>query len=111
MLTWKYTTPAFVIPIAFALGPRGAALLLDGTAADIAIMTAAAALGVAGIAAGAGGWIRGRATPAERVLAVAGGLLVLAPATAVAASGTILLATTVVLHLVRIGRRPVQSPG
>ena len=104
MLTWKYTTPAFVIPIAFAMGPRGKALLLDGSGSEIAIMVVAAALGVAGIAAGAGGWIRARATLVERVLCVAGGLLVLAPAATVTIPGAALLLTGVALHLIRIGR-------
>ena len=32
MLTWKYTTPAFVVPFVFTLDPRGVALLLRGPA-------------------------------------------------------------------------------
>ena len=111
MLTWKYTTPAFVIPVAFAMGPRGTALLMDGSASDIAIMTALGALGVAGIAAGAGGWIRARATRVERVLAITGGLLVLAPGLAMAMGGAVVLLTGLAIHLIRVGRSPVQKSG
>jgi TRAP-type uncharacterized transport system fused permease subunit len=51
MLTWKYTMPAFVFPFVFTLHPRGVGLLLQGTVADIAIVTLIAVALIAGFAA------------------------------------------------------------
>ncbi|HET7695939.1 MAG TPA: TRAP transporter fused permease subunit [Vicinamibacterales bacterium] len=100
-LAWKYTLPAFVFPFAFTLGPRGLALLMQGSLAQILIGSSVAALGVVALAAGLGGWIRGRASVAERVLAVAGGLLLFAPGSAAAAAGAASFAIAIVVHFLR----------
>jgi TRAP transporter 4TM/12TM fusion protein len=44
MLSWKYTIPAFLVPFAFTLHPRGVALLLKGPVTDIIWITAVAVL-------------------------------------------------------------------
>jgi hypothetical protein len=36
MLSWKYTAPAFVVPFAFTIDPRGLGLLLQAPAGDVA---------------------------------------------------------------------------
>ncbi len=61
MLTWKYSLPAFLVPFAFTLDPRGLGLLLLGSWPDVVISAVTAAIGVAGLAMGLGGWALGRA--------------------------------------------------
>jgi TRAP transporter 4TM/12TM fusion protein len=75
MLTWKYTLPAFLVPFAFTLSDEGRGLLLQAPLSSIVTSTATAALGVAALAAGLGGWIRREASLTERMLLVAAGLL------------------------------------
>jgi TRAP-type uncharacterized transport system fused permease subunit len=101
MLTWKYTLPAFLVPFVFTLTPRGLGVLLRAPAADIAWASATAALGILALTAGFGGWIRRAASAPERVLAVAGGLLLFYPAAAPDAAGLALTAAAGALHLWR----------
>ena len=76
MLSWKYVTPAFVVPFVFALGSGGAGLLLQGNLLGIISSSAAAAIGVAALSAAVSGWLRRRLTVVERcVLVAAAGLL------------------------------------
>ncbi len=74
MLTWKYSLPAFLVPFAFTLDPRGLGLLLRAGWSDVAISSATAAAGVAALAIAFSGRAIGRATLLERVLAGTGGL-------------------------------------
>jgi TRAP-type uncharacterized transport system fused permease subunit len=60
MLTWKYSLPAFLVPFAFTLDPRGLGLLLASTWTDTVISAGTAAIGVCGLAMGLGGWAIGR---------------------------------------------------
>jgi TRAP transporter 4TM/12TM fusion protein len=101
MLTWKYTVPAFLVPFAFTLDPRGMGLLLRGPAADLAWVAATAALGVVALAAGFGGWMRRAATLPERALAVAGGALMFYPTGATDAAGVVLTASAAIVHVWR----------
>jgi TRAP-type uncharacterized transport system fused permease subunit len=80
MLTWKYSLPAFLVPFAFTLDPRGLGLLLAGNWVDVVLSTVTAAVGVAGLAMGFGGWGIGRASKTARVVAAVGGLLLFHPA-------------------------------
>ena len=98
MLSWKYTAPAFVVPFAFTIDPRGLGLLLQASAGVIAWSVVTASLGVLAIAVSATGWIRRGASPVERALsAIAAGLLFV-PSVAVALSGAALLAVVVAVH-------------
>ena len=87
MLTWKYTLPAFLVPFVFTLDPRGMGLLLEGPVAGIVWTSVTAALGVGALSMGLGGFLRVRATVAERVLACAGGALLFYPTAAADAAG------------------------
>jgi TRAP transporter 4TM/12TM fusion protein len=98
MLSWKYTAPAFLVPLAFTIDPRGLGLLLQASAADVAWSAITATLGVIAIAAAAGGWIRRRASVAERIAAGAAALLLFVPALRVAGAGAALLAIVVAVH-------------
>ena len=82
MLTWKYALPAFVVPFAFTLDPRGLGLLLQGGWTDILISSSTAMVGVAGLAMGLGGWLIGSAPMWVRALAAGGGLVLFYPAPA-----------------------------
>jgi TRAP transporter 4TM/12TM fusion protein len=99
--TWKYTLPAFLVPCAFVLSPRGEGLLLEAGAADIVIALVAGALGVVALAIVTGGWIIRPAGVPERVLAGAAALLLLYLDTPTVLAGVALLAAAVALHVVR----------
>ena len=98
MLTWKYTLPAFVVPLVFTLSPEGSGLLLQAPIETVAWTSVSAAIGIGAFAASFGGWIFRPASMVERVLmAVAGTLLVLADAR-LDAIGLGLTAVVVILH-------------
>ena len=98
MLTWKYTLPAFVVPLVFTLSPEGSGLLLQGPLQTILWTATSAAIGIGAFAAGFGGWIFKPASPLERVLmGIAGTLLVFADLRFDAA-GLVLTAVVVILH-------------
>src|SRR6185312_7030139 len=56
LLTWKYTLPAFVVPFVFTLSREGLGILLQAPVLDVLSSTLTAAIGVAALAAGFGGW-------------------------------------------------------
>ena len=60
LMTWKYTLPAFLVPLGFVIAPGGRALLGQAPAGEIAVATVVAALGVAVLAAVTGGLRRSR---------------------------------------------------
>jgi TRAP transporter 4TM/12TM fusion protein len=99
MLTWKYTLPAFVVPLTFTLGSRGEALLLRGPLADVLWVSAAAGLGVAAMAVGAGGYFRRALSPVSRGVAIAAGLLLLSAHPSLVAVGAMVLASHGVVHV------------
>jgi TRAP transporter 4TM/12TM fusion protein len=78
MLSWKYTLPAFLVPLVFTMSPRGAAMLLQGSAGDVLVVTGMAMAGLVAIALGAGGYLWRPAAPWERAAAIGAGVLLLA---------------------------------
>ena len=92
LLAWKYTLPAFLVPFAFTLEPRGMGILLRAPAGEVLVSVGSAALGVAALAVACGGWLRAAATPGERAVAAAAGLLLIHPATSCDATGLALAA-------------------
>ena len=97
MLTWKYALPAFLVPFAFTLDPRGLGLLLQGTWWDIATSSLTAVVGVAGLAMGFGGWALGVAPTTARIVAGVGGVLLFHPAPTADIAGLVCLGAAVVL--------------
>jgi TRAP-type uncharacterized transport system fused permease subunit len=75
MLTWKYTLPAFVVPLLFTLTPRGAGLLLKAPVMDVVWVGFAALAGIAASAVALGGWLWRPLAWWERLLAAAVGVL------------------------------------
>jgi TRAP transporter 4TM/12TM fusion protein len=66
---WKYTLPAFLVPIAFVLTDNGGALLLqDTTVWTVLWVVAVSALAVAALGVVTGGWLFGPATWRVRAL-------------------------------------------
>ncbi|HKE85972.1 MAG TPA: TRAP transporter fused permease subunit [Vicinamibacterales bacterium] len=108
MLSWKYTAPAFIVPFAFTIAPRGLGLLLQAPFADILMSLVTALLGVVGIAVAAGGWLRREATRLERVLAGLSAALLFTPRMATALAGVLLLGLVAALHWRRTTPTPVQ---
>jgi TRAP transporter 4TM/12TM fusion protein len=100
-LTWKYALPAFLVPVAFTLSPRGSALLLRAPVADVLMVGGTAVLGVAALAVTFGGWLLGPARADERVAAGAAGALLLHPGAAADVAGLPLLVILCAVHVLR----------
>ena len=93
MLSWKYTAPAFIVPFAFTIDPRGLGLLLHSTPANVLYADShRAARRSFALAAAASGWMRRAVSPVERVLAAAAALLLFIPRGAFTLAGAALLA-------------------
>ncbi|WP_431950834.1 TRAP transporter permease [Nocardia lijiangensis] len=75
----KYALPAFLVPIVFVLTESGEHLLGTGSVLDVLWTSVVACVGVAALACASGGWLLGigRAPAPARVLAGAGGLVLL----------------------------------
>jgi TRAP transporter 4TM/12TM fusion protein len=101
MLSWKYTAPAFIVPFAFTIDPRGLGLLLQASAGSVAWSVFTASLGVLAIAITSAGWIRRAASPVERALTAVAAALLFVPSVAVALTGAALLAFVVAAHCFR----------
>jgi TRAP transporter 4TM/12TM fusion protein len=80
VLTWKYALPAFLVPFAFTLDPRGMGLLMQADLVSIVLSTATAAAGVAALAVGLGGLGMRRRSAWLRAIATLGGVLLFHPA-------------------------------
>lgn len=102
--TWKYTLPAFLVPLAFVLTDNGAGLLLRGPLLDSVWTFAASALGVAALAVLTGGWLFGPARWPERLLCVPAALFLLYLQPLTIAIGAGFLVVAVAVHLVTRGR-------
>jgi TRAP transporter 4TM/12TM fusion protein len=103
MLTWKYALPAFLVPIAFTLDPRGLGLLFEGPWIDVVLSTLTALAGTAALAASlTGAW--GFASPGVRALLAVTGLLLFHPAPMADAAGVVGL---ILARLARTVHKPV----
>ncbi|WP_460392531.1 TRAP transporter permease [Actinophytocola sediminis] len=109
--TWKYTLPAFLVPIAFVLTDNGSALLLHRPVGTVLWVFAASALGVAALAVVTGAWLFGPARWPERVLCGFGAvlLLYLQPLSVALGAGCVVVA--VVVHLATRSKQTVTGQG
>ena len=101
MLTWKYTLPAFLVPFVFTLSRDGEGVLLRGPWPTIALTSLTAAIGVAALAGGLGGWVRGPASWLERAGLIGGGLLLFYASPSADAAGLTISAVVLFVHLTR----------
>ena len=76
-------------------------VLLQGRPADMVMASVTAAIGVAGLAAGLGGWFVHAARPSERALLIVGGLLLTYAAGWADVAGLSILAVVSILHFLR----------
>ncbi|MGH9329706.1 MAG: TRAP transporter permease, partial [Vicinamibacterales bacterium] len=106
MLTWKYTLPAFLVPFVFTLSPDGLGLLLRAPFGAVLWTLTTAAVGVAGLAAGLGGWLRGPARLAERALWSAGGVLLFFATPMADLAGVLLLMAGLAIHVRKREKTP-----
>jgi TRAP transporter 4TM/12TM fusion protein len=95
----------FIVPFMFVYSPE---LLLMGSWSAIALAVTRAALGVFCLAAALQGWLRCRATIADRALLLAAGALFIVPSFVADAAALILLATVYGLQWLR--RAPEAVP-
>jgi TRAP transporter 4TM/12TM fusion protein len=107
LLTWKYTLPAFVVPLVFTLSPRGEAVLLSGPLLDLLIGVAAAAAGTCALAAGLAWRGTTGALPRRLLLAAAGSVVLFGPGPW---AGGAAVVTAVVLLLHFRGYRLTRQP-
>ena len=110
IMTAKYTLPAFLVPFAFVLTPAGSGLLAEGPIGAIMLVTAISAVAVAALAVVTGRWLLGPAGQPERVLCLAGALLLLYLEPVTVLSGLGLLSIAVATHLVLRRRRTTPAP-
>jgi TRAP-type uncharacterized transport system fused permease subunit len=75
MLTWKYTAPAFLVPFVFTSSRDGLGVLMQAPWPTVLWTSTTALVGVAALAVGLGGWLRGAARPVTRAIATTSGLL------------------------------------
>ncbi|WP_119268333.1 TRAP transporter permease [Taklimakanibacter deserti] len=104
MQAWKYTLPAFVVPVMFCLSPDGMGLLLSGSIEQIVLITLTSSAALAGFCIGAAGWIAGPANAVERLVAVAGGIALMVPDYRWQTAGVLLIASVVIIHVWRFRR-------
>ena len=108
MLSWKYTAPAFIVPFAFTIDPRGLGLLLHSTPGNVLLATASTVCALIALAVATTGWMRTAVSPVERALAGLSALLLFIPRGAPAVAGASLLAVLIVRQW--RGSRPAAAP-
>ena len=77
--SWKYTLPAFIFPFTFLMDPSGVGILLKGPWTAVVWTSLTAAIGIVSLAGGVQGWLFRKTLPAERLLLIAAGLLLVYP--------------------------------
>lgn len=107
MLTWKYTLPAFLVPVVFTLTPDGLGLLLQAPWRTVLVSSASAAAGVAALAAALSGWPGQALGRIERAGVAAAGLLLCYPDARWDAAGAGLL----VVSAIQGWRRTARGTG
>ena len=110
MISWKYVTPAFVVPFVFTLSSTGTGILLEGTVLQIITSSAAAAVGIAALSAGISGWMRSHATIVERALLVVAAVLLFLPHAAAKLAGVALAGAVLVAHWRRADVPQTRGP-
>ncbi|MGE5524938.1 MAG: TRAP transporter permease [Rhodospirillaceae bacterium] len=109
--SWKYCTPAFLVPFMFVLDPAGSGLLLTGSFkhlaqanwGSVALVTVTAILGIVALAGGLQGWLLRRTTRLERWMLIIAGLMLTYPAPLFDYLGFGLLLATAGLQKIRRG--------
>ena len=98
MLTCRYTLPAFLVPFAFVLAPKGEGLLLQGGLETIAFAIVVSIIAVIALGLALEGWLKGEISLPARVVIGIAALLLLWLEPVVAAIGLAVLALGLGLH-------------
>jgi TRAP transporter 4TM/12TM fusion protein len=106
---WKYTTPAFLVPLIFVIDPQGAGLLLNGSfeALDktdwgaVVTTTFIAVSSIVALVTGFQGWLLKNAPVVVRLMLVAAGFLLIYPDTTTRGAGFALIAVSLALQWLR----------
>ena len=109
MISWKYVTPAFVVPFVFTLSSTGSGILLEGTMLQIVVSSTAAAVGIAALSAGISGWLRNHATIVERALLIVAAVLLFLPQPAAMLVGVAIASIVVVFHWRKARGSPAKA--
>jgi len=94
----KLAIGAFIVPYIFALNP--AMLFIDTTAGEVILIIITSLIGMFGVASGLEGYMLRNASWWERILSVAGGLLLIYPGIVTDSVGFALVAIVLALQLV-----------
>lgn len=108
MLTCRYTLPAFLVPFAFVLAPKGEGLLLQGGLETIAFAVVVSIIAVIALGLALEGWLKGEISWPARAIIGAAALLLLWLEPTVTLVGLAVLAAGLALHFVT--RRPPEEP-
>jgi len=103
LLTWKYTLPAFVVPLVFTLRPEGVGILLRGPVTSVIFSTATAAAGIAALAGAFGGWLLGPVSRFNKALLIISGASFLYGGGAGMVAGGATLGLVLILQFFRHG--------
>ena len=95
----KLAIGAFIVPYVFALNP--AMLFIDTSAGEVILIVITSLIGIFGVSAGLEGYIVRHAAWWERILCVAGGLLLIYPGLVTDLIGLGLVALVVVFQMLR----------
>ncbi len=79
MQAWKYTLPAFVVPVLFCLPPFGTGLLFFGSYQEIALVSLTSAAAIAALSFAATGWMLRLLGSVERLAATIAGIAFIIP--------------------------------
>ncbi|MGI8305677.1 TRAP transporter permease [Saccharopolyspora hattusasensis] len=109
MQAWKYTLPAFLVPIAFVLTDNGSALLLQADPLTIVWVAAASIVAVAALSVVTGGWLAGPVRRPVRLLFVPGALCLLYLEPPVVATGLGFCVLGLVAQLVLRRRETIKE--
>jgi TRAP-type uncharacterized transport system fused permease subunit len=89
------------VPFVFTLSPEGLGVLLRAPFRDIVSASGTAAVGVAALAAGLGGWLRGPVSPPLRAALTGAGVLLFYAAPWADLVGLTIIAVVLILQLRR----------
>ncbi|MEW6665729.1 MAG: TRAP transporter fused permease subunit [Thermodesulfobacteriota bacterium] len=101
LYAWKYTLPAFIVPFMFTLDARGVGILLKGPAPDAVWTIVVSFAGLTALAAGVENWLLRKTTLYERLMLIAGGLVLVYPVPVYDVIGFILLGLVFVSQKLR----------
>ena len=90
---------AFIIPFVFAYSPS--LLLIDTVWTEVILLSITAAIGIFGVAAGLSGYLVAEMNPVERIITMAGGLMLIIPGLATDLGGIALVGIVFLWQMMR----------